>query len=126
MGEVLCVAAVVLLIVMFVGHGMWLIAAWLFRAVADEPRAAAPRASRLRDELQTTIQHLKRLGNSGAISRQQCDELVALFEAELTRPLFPGQASLPAQAGSGRRECLPHAAGGPAVVGANGGLEVID
>ena len=64
MGEVLCVAAIVLLIVMFVGHGMWLVAAWLFRSVADKAPAAAPRASRLRGELQTTIQHLKRLGNT--------------------------------------------------------------
>ena len=52
------------------------------------------------------------LGQHAAISRQQCDELVGLFEAELNHVHSAGQVFLPREAESGRREsgrqeCLP-------------------
>src|SRR5439155_18435298 len=101
----------VLLGIMVVGHGLWLVAAWFFRSMTGEQSnlepgkpcsqcgarygvkqgrcvmcgavpGMSPRGPRLRDELQTTIHHLKRLGMTGAITQQQCDELVAIIEAE--------------------------------------------
>src|SRR6478752_482595 len=118
-----CVAAFVLLIVMVMGHGMWLAVAWVFRAMTGEDPSIesgkpcsqcgasfgvkqgqctlcgavpgiAPRGRRLKAELQTTVHHLKRLAKTGAISQQQCDELVAIIEAERAY-LTPG---LPARA----------------------------
>lgn len=137
-----CVAAAVLLIVMVVGHGMWLVAAWFFRAMTDQGPSLesgkpcsqcgvsygvkqgrctvcgavsgmAPRGPRMRDELQTTVHHLKRLCKTGAISQQKCDELVSIIEAERDRltprtqaraettpSIAPCSSSMPAPTGS--------------------------
>src|SRR5260221_513842 len=112
MAEFFCVAAAVLLGIMVIGHGLWLVAAWFFRSMAGEapelesgkpcsqcgarygvkqgrcvacgavPSTPTHRSIR-KDDLQTTSRQLKRLCQQGAIPQQQCDELVAIIDAEL-------------------------------------------
>jgi hypothetical protein len=100
MGEFLCVLSIILLVVMLVGHGMWVVLAWIFRTLlAPEPSrpsspsqiAPPPRPLKLKDELQLTIKHVQRLGETGAIAGEQCETLVAALKAEIEE-LTPGMA----------------------------------
>src|SRR3954470_22232089 len=75
-GTVLCAAAILLLAVMVVGHTMWVVAAWLLRALSggpeplrpsEPPRAIVPPTG-LADELRITAEQVKRLAQRGALS----------------------------------------------------------
>jgi hypothetical protein len=113
--EFLCAFGFFLLVVMVLGHGMWLVVAWMFRALsgaASEPTRPCPQCGRyglqngrcvvcgavphvapgrrtLHDELRMTISHIERLAKRGAIEQSQCDQIVALLQAEL-HALTPG------------------------------------
>jgi hypothetical protein len=111
--EVICALAFVLLVVVVVGHGIWVAVAWMLRQLAGsgsdrEPAGkpcphcgarygvvrgrciacgavpnVSPAATTLRDELRTANRQLSRLLDRGAISQQQFNDLRAVIQTEL-------------------------------------------
>lgn len=120
--EILCALSVFLLVIMVLGHGMWVVVAWFFRAISGANQSAAkpclhcgrygmqhgrcvicgavqqpttPQSAAARDDLRTTIFHLHLLADRGLLDRTECARLVALLTAELRPTAAPQAPQLP-------------------------------
>jgi hypothetical protein len=134
LGQVLCVLSIVLLAVMVIGHGLWVVAAWLLRAIGGvqpiemgKPCASCgagygvkngrcvvcgavphvpPGRQPLPNELQTTIEHIQRVARRGVASKQ-CEELISIFQAEIAELSPPSASPETATPPLGGRKLLP-------------------
>jgi hypothetical protein len=132
-GTILCAAAIFLLAVTVIGHGMWLVAAWLLRGMfsdTDSPPEAPPPLIQpprsLSDDLRVTAEQVKRLAQRGSLSPQQSAELLAILDSELARlailHLPVGSKLLP----ENRQQPAHHAQAGPSLAPVNVDAEVVD
>ncbi len=109
MGEpfgVLCVLAIVLAIVTLLGHGLWLLAAWVIRALfhelmtpasGSEPSSSPALQATPIDDVRASIRQIQRLHKRGDIGDGLRDNLVTALRKEEARLLGGFPRSTPSE-----------------------------
>jgi hypothetical protein len=89
MGEVLFGLFFVCLIIMVIGHGMWVVVAWLFRGC--RPKQNASYEPTLADDHSATARHARRLLNRKLIDQQTHDNLLKAVAEDASPNRTPTQ-----------------------------------